>query len=334
MKADVFKVGKPKRHDAGDSSSSSKLKLRKTAADADEYDAATYARARRKMEEKARLYAAMKRGDYVPPSGSSRDVNVLGDNGPLVDFDRKWAEEHAEGRDVATSSGSDDDGYSSEDNAPVATGKDKEAKEEELVDYEDEFGRTRRVTRRELARLQRMRRVQDQDDDPSSARPAAPSVLIRGDTIQAAAFAPTDDMAARMAELAASRDRPPTPPPAMHYDASAEVRNRGTGFYKFSKTDEDARRREMEALEAERKETERIRAEREMERERRKKELEERRRLISERRSKKLAEGFLGELEKDLLAGSYVGGDGDAGAASTAGTKSKDGDSTETKEPS
>ncbi|RWA03704.1 hypothetical protein EKO27_g11398, partial [Xylaria grammica] len=46
-----------------------------------------FARARRKMEEKARLYAAMKRGDYVAKDNEAA---------PLVDFDRKWAERHPE----------------------------------------------------------------------------------------------------------------------------------------------------------------------------------------------------------------------------------------------
>jgi len=40
-------------------------------------------RSKRKMEEKARLYSAMKRGDYVAKEGEPEQ---------LIDFDRKWAE--------------------------------------------------------------------------------------------------------------------------------------------------------------------------------------------------------------------------------------------------
>ncbi len=78
--------------------------------------------------------------------------------------------------------------------------------------------------------------------------------------MQAEAFRPVDPEA--MAALAARRDRSPTPPDAVHYDASAEVRTRGTGFYAFSK-DEAAREEEMRNLEAERAKTEAARRERE-----------------------------------------------------------------------
>ena len=233
-------------------------------------------RSKRKMEEKARLYAAMKRGDYISPGGDeSKDERLS-----LVDFDRKWAEDEAAGRSTNLNTSSDSD---SED------GK------EELVDYEDEFGRQRRGTRAEVVREQRRRKAQlhaAEELDQLSARPAAPSNLIYGDTVQAAAFNPDEPIAAQMEEIARKRDRSMTPPDEVHYDASKEIRTKGVGFYSFSK-DKEGRRQEMEALEREREETEKTRKEREMRTGKKKADMEERRRIIREKKGKKMADRFL-----------------------------------------
>ncbi|KAI4087141.1 MAG: hypothetical protein LQ344_006983 [Seirophora lacunosa] len=254
-------------------------------------DAADRHRSKRKMEEKARLYAAMKRGDYVPPSnGSSRSSNHNHNSNSnnaeehsLVDFDRKWAEEVSAGRHHAepedTSSSSDNDG----------------SETESLVDYEDEFGRQRRVTRSERTRETRRRAAvtyAESQLQSFAARPTAPSSVIRGDTIQAAAFNPDRTVSEQMAELARKRDKSLTPPPETHYDASKEIRAKGVGFYAFSQ-DEAGRKREMEELERRRGETERVRREQEERRERREREVEERRRAVKKMREEKLADRFL-----------------------------------------
>lgn len=247
----------------------------KTRDDIGGVDSAMLHRSKRKMEEKARLYNAMKRGEYI-----GRD-----DHG-LVDFDRKWAEKEAQGgdRDDEDSLGSD------EDDSDAA---------EELVEYEDEFGRTRKGTKAEAAREERRRRIQAnavEEEDRASARPKAPTNIIYGDAVQTYAFNPDTIIADRMAELAKKRDKSATPPPDTHYDANAEVRTKGTGFYAFSH-DKDGRQQEMEALEKERLETERIRKEREEKKEQRKQDIEERRRLIAEQRSKAQADKFLKGLD-------------------------------------
>lgn len=238
-------------------------------------DPTTLHRSKRKLEEKARLYAAMKRGDYVPPSG--------GDNrreeGGLVDFDRKWAEDEAAGRKPNYETSSDSGG---------------ESEEEELVDYEDEFGRQRRGTRAEAAREERRKKgiAQAADDtDRFSARPAAPSQIIYGDTVQAAAFNPDEPIAAQMEEIARKRDRSMTPPDEVHYDANGEVRTKGVGFYSFSK-DKEGRKREMEALEKERLQTEKGRKERQERKDKRKEEIEERKKLIREKQAERFLEGL------------------------------------------
>ncbi|KAB5542922.1 hypothetical protein GE09DRAFT_231527 [Coniochaeta sp. 2T2.1] len=282
-----------------------------------EEEKAFLASARRKMEEKARLYAAMKRGDYVP----GRE----GEAEPLVDFDRKWAERQAQGKRSDDESGSEedeDDNLSSDDDS--ANTKKKE--EEEMVEYEDEFSRLRTSTKSAYAvYLRRLARGTHAaaELESMSARPAAPSEIIYGPGVQAEAFTVADPD--KMEELARKRDRSATPPEARHYDAQAEIRNRGTGFYAFSK-EEDVRREEMKGLEEERKRTESVRKEREELKEKRRGEVEERRREVERKRrekgemkAKQMAEDFLGRLEGKWAEKGFVpkmpdgGGGGEAG---------------------
>ncbi|KAL9119913.1 MAG: hypothetical protein Q9187_003529 [Circinaria calcarea] len=249
-------------------------------------DPSTLHRSKRRMEEKARLYAAMKRGDYVPSGGdSSKDERLA-----LVDFDRKWAEDEAAGRPTNYDTSSDSG----------------ESGDEEMVEYEDEFGRLRQGTKTEAER-ERRRRLRatraEEETAELSARPSMPQNLIYGDTVQTAAFNPDEPIALQMEEMARKRDRSATPPEETHYDATKEVRSKGVGFYQFS-GDTEGRQKDMEGLEAERLETERKRGEREREKERRKAILEERRRVVREKRGERLAERFLEGL-------GAVGQDGD-----------------------
>ncbi|KAI3396214.1 hypothetical protein diail_352 [Diaporthe ilicicola] len=244
--------------------------------------------ARRRMEEKARLYAAMKRGDYVPKEGEAA---------PLVDFDRKWAQAQEEGKDESSSSDDDDD--DDDDNA-----------DSETIEYTDEFGRTRRGTRAEVARMERRQRVRAYaalESETMSARPKAPENVIYGDAIQTEAFRAADEE--KMEALARKRDRSMTPPEMKHYDADSEIRTKGTGFFQFSK-DEETRQKEMASLEAERLNTEKERARKDEEKEKRRREVEERRKVIEQRRkelgqkkARKIADSFLDGLAADMGSG-------------------------------
>ncbi|KAH6843075.1 hypothetical protein B0I37DRAFT_383618 [Chaetomium sp. MPI-CAGE-AT-0009] len=232
--------------------------------------------ARRKMESKARLYAAMQRGDYI-----GREIG-------LVDFDRKWAEAESKNNPGAASSDSDSEPDDEQDSNIDTT----------LHEYTDEFGRVRPLTRSQILRLQRGA-ASATELEHMSARPKAPTTLIYGDAVQAEAFTAQDGGEA-MEALARKRDRSPTPPEATHYQADWEIRTKGVGFYKFSK-EEGRREEEMKALEEERAKTEGLRKEREEKAKRRKQEIEERRKEILERRTKKMADSFLEGLEKDLV---------------------------------
>ncbi|KAI0169038.1 hypothetical protein GGR52DRAFT_592822 [Hypoxylon sp. FL1284] len=298
---------------AGSNNSSSKkdgkLQLKDPRGTEDEKN--DLARARRKMEEKARLYAAMKRGDYIAKDG---------DTAPLVDFDRKWAEKHPEDDDNnrhESSSGTDNE---SDDYDDGENGSD-------AIEFTDEFGRTRRGTRAEMLRQRRREQraaLGAAELDSMSARPRrAPERLLFGDVVQSGAFAPADELQERMDDLAARRDREPTPPADSHFDGAAEIRAKGVGFYRFSRDDEASRQREMRDLAAAREETERARAKRDEERERRRKDLEARRARIGARRAERMADSFL-----DGLAGEMGGGAGDVGLGDGDG----DGDKGEAKE--
>ncbi|KAF2086783.1 hypothetical protein K490DRAFT_66560 [Saccharata proteae CBS 121410] len=241
-------------------------------------DETTWRRTKRKMEEKARLYAAMKRGDVEDA-----------DEKYAVDFDRKWAEK--EGKGI----GSDND--TSSDNG------DSDDDQDELVEYTDEFGRTRKGTRADAAREERSKRATAAaESDRFRARPDAPTNIIHGDTVQAAAFNPDETIAEKMAQVAAKRDKEDSPPPDEHFNGSAEVRSKGVGFFQFS-ADAEERKRQMEELEKERQETEKMRSEKNERKEARKKEVEERRKAIAQKRSKakadKFLNGLMGEMSKE-----------------------------------
>lgn len=297
-------------HDVGERDKQrGKLVLREVHGTQDEKD--QLAAARRKMEEKARLYAAMKRGDYVPREGESSS---------LVDFDRKWAEAHQDDDGNASSSSDDDD---HDDDADA-----------EIIEYTDEFGRTRRGTRADRLREERRARAAAHgaaELEHMAVRPRAPAPdkIIYGDAVQADAFRAVDEDA--MAALARKRDRSLTPPPAQHYDAAREIRTKGVGFFQFSR-DEDARAREMAGLAAERAATARARQEREEEKQARKKEIEERRRLVEERRreagekrARRLADSFLDGLAADLGGGGGgADGGGDTGTTTATAEETKD----------
>ncbi|ESZ91072.1 hypothetical protein SBOR_8535 [Sclerotinia borealis F-4128] len=233
----------------------------------------TLHRSKKRLTEKAKIYSRLKRGEHHGPENENEEEG-------LVDFDRKWVE-----------GGEKDDDHYSDDSFGG------QASDSEIVEYEDEYGRLRRGTQAEKSRMERrqtQRLLGAEELERMSARPAMPSQLIYGDTIQAQAFTSTLDAETerKMEELARKRDRSATPPDQKHYEADTEIRSKGQGFYSFSK-DEGLRGEEMANLEKMRRETERGRREREEGKEKRKREIEERRRVLGEKRAKKHADAFL-----------------------------------------
>ncbi|KAJ2903629.1 hypothetical protein MKZ38_009572 [Zalerion maritima] len=248
-------------------------------------------RARQKMEAKAKMYDAMKRGELLAGDG---------ERAPLVDFDQKWANRHDPNhRDYAPSSSESED-EDAQDNR-------RRDDEEELVEWEDEFGRLRRGTRAEKDKHdRRIRRglLGQEELERISARPAAPQQVIYGDTVQTDAFKIMDEAA--MEALARKRDKSATPPPDSHYNVNLEVRDKGVGFYAFSQT-EEKRKEEMSNLEKERLETERRRVEKEDPKAKRKRQMEERKQMIDgkrrqmeDKKAKAQADEFLAGLGMEM----------------------------------
>ncbi|GAD95268.1 conserved hypothetical protein [Paecilomyces variotii No. 5] len=307
-KSDIFSVhnkGAQKRaaadlEDDDEESSAFARQKHQRAEDIGQVDAATLQRSKRRMEEKVRVYEELKSGAHLADASSSDEEDMTADDhaarmrrrekNALVDFDRKWAEEERKRLESGERSDEEVDDEDGDGDADE-TGS--------LVEYEDEFGRSRRGTRAEAARASRARAEHEDDgtrgEPHDRSRPSRPSNLIYGEAIQSAAFNPDAPIAAQMSYLAARRDRSATPPAEAHYDADAEVRSRGTGFYAFSR-DAETRRKEMEELERARKETEREREERRARKNERDRLKEERKKKIQELRGKKQAEAFLEDL--------------------------------------
>lgn len=256
-------------------------------------DDATLHRSKRRMEEKVRMYEDMKKGLYLAGDSSdeeevsrdrSRPEDYLArlrrkEKEGLVDFDRKWADQERKREDASDESEVEED----DDNASI-------------ISYEDELGRTRRGTRAEAARATRAKEEEERGQSVKERwRPNRPENLIYGETVQSEAFNPETNISSQMAELAARRDRSATPPEQMHYDADAEVRNRGTGFYAFSR-DETERQKQMEELKKAREETQRQRERFSARAAEHQATIENRRRQVQELRTKRLAARFLDSL--------------------------------------
>lgn len=236
-------------------------------------------RSKRKLEAKAKIYSRLKRGDLAQEGEREEG---------LVDFDRKWAE-----------GGKKDDDDDDESEIESDDGRN------EIVEFEDEYGRARKGTRAEAERMERRKRnrvLGAEELDRMSARPAMPKTgLIYGDTVQSMAFNPKEEVANKMEEIARKRDRSLTPPDMKHYEADKEIRSKGVGFYSFSKN-EALREKEMESLEKERLETERVRREREEKKQKRRADIEERRKIVGEKRARKQADSFLDGLSASFAS--------------------------------
>lgn len=255
-----------------------------------ELDEAERERIRRNMAAKAKKYAQMQRGDYLPREGEVWS---------LVDFDRKWAERREAGRASDSEDRSSDGSRSdSDDDSDSDSGDDSG----EMVEYVDEFGRTRTVSKarreRDLRRQERAARAA-QDLADMRARPAPPpdeSRLIFGDVIQTEAFEAAVDRPWR----AEGEDKEEQ---ETHYRAQDDARTRGAAFYAFATDDEKKRAEQMQSLADERSKTEAARAERSAQLDARKQEMVARRAALAEKKAKKQADSFLDGLGQDLFGG-------------------------------
>lgn len=251
---------------------------------------AELALSRRRMQEKAKLYDKLRKGeDLNGCTSAGQQQQQDGGDESLVDFTRKWKDEQRRGsgsESLSDSPSSDDEDIESYSPAPG----------EEMVEYTDEFGRTR-LAPKSIAEKHRQRLPQTQTDDPKEPNPS----LIYGPTIQTHAFT-TATYSSLPESLPRVEDLPQNKPGGeeRHYDANSELRSKGVGFYAFS-GDNEQRRREMAELDATRKKTEEERRKREEGRKRRMEEVTRRREEIKKKKREVVGsrwlEGLVGELE-------------------------------------
>lgn len=237
-------------------------------------DGSELQRSREKLEEKARLYSGLKRGVLVSKSSETTS---------LVDFDKKWADTAHRAEEPQTS-----------DSDPFQSGDD------DVIEFEDEFGRTRRGTRAEKAKLKAWHEkslFEAEEIENAAARPHTPQTLIHGDTIQTMAFNPQDST--KMKELARKRDRSATPPDEAFYDADGELRDKGVGFYKFSK-DKELRNAQLRSLQEQHRSTKAQQIIDKQPESTRQQQVELRKQVIEERKAKKMADSFLDTLANDM----------------------------------
>ncbi|KAJ7773214.1 hypothetical protein B0H16DRAFT_1660332 [Mycena metata] len=235
--------------------------------------------ARAALERKAKIYDKLKKGQ----TGGLNDkqYEML-----LVDFDAKPVSDNFE-------SDSDDLDESVEVARPPVVDSD----DDPIVEYEDEFGRMRTARRSEVPRdLVRPTEEPAHDEDED--------LVIHNPAGYFPVYQPSADRVAQIEKEHAEINNPL----GVHYDASAEVRGRGAGFYQFSH-DEETRKAQMDELKSARGETEKTRKEtgavdilpgevegmqddgaaagsRSRAMEKRKRELEERRKVLDAKRRK------------------------------------------------
>ncbi|KAF8420598.1 hypothetical protein EV426DRAFT_611394 [Tirmania nivea] len=257
---------------------------------------AEFARSKRKMEEKAKIYEKLRKGEFITsPKKQGWVGGIEGhEEERLVDFDRKW-------RDEESGSGpnnSDSESENSEDEIGPAPPN------EEIVEYMDEFGRTRTapksIAEKHMRKLKEAEEggleVRNSDDKPNPN-------LIYGSIIQTHAFT-TNQFSSLPAQLPKVEDLPQTQPEAeeKHYDANAEIRTKGVGFYAFS-GDNEQRKKQMEELMQARRKTEEERKKKEEGRKRRREEIEARREEIRRKKREIVGGRWLEGLMEELEAG-------------------------------
>ncbi|KAK9463095.1 uncharacterized protein V1516DRAFT_671938 [Lipomyces oligophaga] len=169
------------------------------------------------LEKKAKVYRAIKRGKLT-----GIDTKDLAIDTDLISFDSSY-----------------------EDDISDSESDQKELDQDDLVEYIDEFGRSRMIPKYKLRELA----AEDGDEEAAAIlRAKRPANLIYGHMIQHDAFQADEFAMRQLLDRDDDKDLP------VHYDASKEIRSRGVGFYNFSR-DEEQRHLEMEELKDMRKET-------------------------------------------------------------------------------
>uniref|UniRef100_A0A673LAT1 Coiled-coil domain-containing protein 174-like n=1 Tax=Sinocyclocheilus rhinocerous TaxID=307959 RepID=A0A673LAT1_9TELE len=242
----------------------------------------TLDKSRQKLEEKARLYEQMTKGDF--PDEETESLF-------LVDFTQKIINQRNEPQTCTANVAGDRDEEDSDVNIPVPPPQNAN---EEWVDYVDALGRSRRCLRRDLPDFQKM----DQELQNKRVTGADRTLL-------------SDDMRRDMQREQWEREeeeqmKKPVGPIHFENIREQEARELGVGYFAFAQ-DEDQRRKQRETLDMLRDQTTDQRHKREQLKEKRKALLEARLAKVRMRRMKKSKLEPGDEEEGVLLNISLVG---------------------------
>ncbi|XP_076870672.1 coiled-coil domain-containing protein 174 [Brachyhypopomus gauderio] len=221
----------------------------------------TLDKSRQKLEEKARLYEQMTKGDF--PDEETESLY-------LVDFTQKIIDQNR-GAPSRQAEKGDRDGEDTDTQIPVPP---PQSEDEEWVDYVDALGRSRKCLRKDLPEFQKM----DQDLQGKRVIGADRTLL-------------SEDMRREMQREQWEREeeeqmkRPVGP---IHYEniREQEARELGVGYFAFSQ-DEEQRHKQRETLDMLRDQTTVQRTKREQLKEKRKSVLEARLAKVRMRKMKK-----------------------------------------------
>ncbi|ANB15964.1 hypothetical protein AWJ20_3613 [Sugiyamaella lignohabitans] len=169
-----------------------------------------YEKSRTALKEKAKLYKKIKRGEIE----YNEDL-------VMMDGDANRVEAASTGTESSNNDSDDDND------------------DDEIIEITDSYGRTRLVPASKAFKYGQADIFESSDEEPSKVR--RPTEVIYGDTVQYEAFSLDRGVAESVRERDKSLDED------VHYDADWEIRDRGVGFYKFSK-DTSQRSKEMESL--------------------------------------------------------------------------------------
>jgi len=217
-------------------------------------------KSRRKLEEKARLYEQMTKGDF--PDEETEGLF-------LVDFTQKIIDKQKDTHSQREREKEEDERISS---SPIPTPSDPN---EEWVDYVDALGRSRRCMKKDLPGFQKM----DQDLNKGKITAPAEKTLLSEDMrrdLQRQEWEREEEEAMK---------RPVGP---IHYEdiREQEARELGVGYFAFSH-DQEQRRKQRETLDMLRDQTTEQRGKREQLKEKRKAILKARLAKIKQRKMKK-----------------------------------------------
>ncbi|KAL1691120.1 hypothetical protein GGG16DRAFT_125198 [Schizophyllum commune] len=187
-------------------------------------DRPTLESSRARLEEKARIYDKLKRGQTAGLDSAHYDAL-------LVDFDAKGYEAHSDDEDESLT-------------VPRAPDEN-----DPIVEYVDELGRTRTARKSEVPR-EFMYQFEE-----GGAEDSDENLIIRNPEGFFPTYHPTEERVSQIEKEFAEQTKVEG-----HYDARGENRARGAAFYAFSQ-DEEERKRQMEELRAARDETRTVRQE-------------------------------------------------------------------------